>query len=502
MEHNRPLCSVIVPTYNRQRLLRLTLASLARQTLQAEEFEVIVVDDGSSDGSEQAAAEFADRLAVRYLFQEDRGYRVAAARNLGLRHAAAEVCVFVDSGVMLHSGCLAAYLESHRASAAPVAVTGYVYCFNQDNEDGAQIEQAIDYGDPDTTMRRLRERGEWLDFREEFYAKYGDEFADLPAPWLVYWTCNVSAPTGLLRAVGGFDEAFRTWGGEDVDLAYRMHRAGARFLLNRDAAAIHVPHPKSHTANMASTEPNNRYIVEKYETPITRLVQGTHFFALNDLIKERDLPACADYLAAADPMAGAVLVFAAHPRDEALACGGTVGRKRGQGRPVGIALAADASDEAVAAARALGVEPDDLGFLGGDGGTEAHSADAYRTAIGKLLADRPDVTEVYIPHDAKEPDSKRRMIGALVTESLAALGLTPTVYRYVVAESDVATPPVPADRDIDRSDPSRTPERLVSRDIAPNLAAKSAALAAYGRPMTSGARQLGQQLEDFWVDQP
>lgn len=293
-----PLCSVIVPTYNRSRLLRCTLDSLTRQALPPGSFEVFVVDDGSTDDTAQVAAAFDGPLRLTYLAQEDQGYRVAAARNLGLRQAAAPVTVFVDSGVLLHSRALEAHVRSHRATRQPVAVCGYVYGFNQNNEDGADIERAIDYADPDATMTALAAQGRALDIREEFYREHADDFASLPAPWLIWWTCNVSASTEQLRAVGGFDENYRSWGGEDVDLGYRLHRAGARFVLNRAAAAIHVPHPKSFAENASSAAGNYRYFAAKFDTPITRLVTlENHFFRINDMIRDQGLPACADYLA-------------------------------------------------------------------------------------------------------------------------------------------------------------------------------------------------------------
>ncbi|MBV9821651.1 MAG: glycosyltransferase family 2 protein, partial [Actinobacteria bacterium] len=108
-----PACSVIVPTYNRAELLRRTLDSLLRQDLPPAQFEVLVVDDGSADHTAEVVESFRDRLDVRYFFQPDEGWRVAQARNVGLAAATREVCVMVDSGVLLHSGCLAAHLDSH-----------------------------------------------------------------------------------------------------------------------------------------------------------------------------------------------------------------------------------------------------------------------------------------------------------------------------------------------------------------------------------------------------
>jgi len=138
-------------------------------------------------------------------------------------------------------------------------------------------------------MDSLRDQGRWLDIREEFYDKYGDDFGDLPAPWLMFWTCNVSAPLEQVRAVGGFDEAYRSWGVEDVDLSYRLHHAGVRFVLNRDACAIHVPHPKSYHDNMVSAAGNYRHFAAKYDTPTAHLLVDNHFFVINDIIRERNL---------------------------------------------------------------------------------------------------------------------------------------------------------------------------------------------------------------------
>jgi len=286
---SRPACSVIVPTYNRMDLLRRTLDSLVRQDCGVDNFEVLVVDDGSTDDTAGVIKSYQEDLDLRGFFQPDEGFRVAAARNVGIAHATADVCVFADSGVLLHSGCLTAHLRSQR-SAEKVATIGYVYCFEKDDADAEAMLATLDFDDPDAVMARLRTEGRWLDGREPFYARYDDVLHDLPAPWLMYWTCNVAARTAQLRAVGGFDEQFRCWGGEDIDLAYRLHRDGARFLLNRDAAAIHYPHPKRYVNYKEGQGRNMRYMADKYRNPITDLLVAEPpigHFHINDYVLER-----------------------------------------------------------------------------------------------------------------------------------------------------------------------------------------------------------------------
>jgi glycosyltransferase involved in cell wall biosynthesis len=293
-------CSVIIPTYNRVTLLRHTLDSLVRQSLPLEQFEVLVVDDGSSDSTAAMVADYRERLNLRYFFQEDEGWRVAKARNVGVANAKADVCVFIDSGVLLHSGCLRAHIASHETADGPVAVCGYVYGFNENNEDADLINQAIDFDDLDGTIKGMADRGQWLDVREEFYAKYADEIGDLAAPWIIFWTCNVSAGTEQIRSVGSFDEKFKSWGGEDLDLAYRLYCDGARFTLNRRASSIHCPHHKVSEDNVRKAATNHRYMADKYNTPITRLMRYSSInpFTINDIIRDVELPSCVEYRAA------------------------------------------------------------------------------------------------------------------------------------------------------------------------------------------------------------
>ncbi len=296
----RVTCSVVIPTYNRAGLLRRTLDSLCAQDLPATDFEVLVVDDGSTDSTAQLVAGYAGRLDVRYFFQPDEGWRVARARNVGIAAATGEVCVFVDSGVLLHSGCLRAHQRSHREADGPVAVLGYVYGFDNNGSDTDPMIEAFDFDAPDATIELLRESGRWPDIREPFYARHGYDLGRLPAPWVLYWTCNASAPTELIRSVGGFDEQFRSWGAEDIDLGYRLHRAGAGFALDRAASSIHYPHAKSSAHNFAQARANYRYLARKYDTPITRLAGrlggAVNAYTFNDAITIHGLPGCAEYL--------------------------------------------------------------------------------------------------------------------------------------------------------------------------------------------------------------
>ncbi len=98
-------CSVIIPVFNRSDLLRQVLESLTKQDLPLSAFEVLVCDDGSTEPLRPVIEEFASRLpCIRHLRQSNQG--PAAARNLGIVNASADVVVFIDSDVIVDGSAL------------------------------------------------------------------------------------------------------------------------------------------------------------------------------------------------------------------------------------------------------------------------------------------------------------------------------------------------------------------------------------------------------------
>ncbi|GAA2923505.1 PIG-L family deacetylase [Streptomyces mexicanus] len=596
----QPACTVVVPTYNRSGLLRHTLDSLCRQRLDAgDTFEVVVSDDGSGDDTADLVAGYRDRLDVRYFFQEDEGYRAAKARNVGIRHARSDVCVFVDSGVILHSGALAAHLAAHRETDTPTAVVGYVLCFNEDNEDGRAITEALDLADPDASFAEFTAQRRWPDIREDYYERYGEDLDALTAPWLMWWTCNSSATTRLLREVGGFDEAYRSWGAEDVDLSYRLRTAGARFVLRRDAAALHIPHPKSYEANMRSAAHNYRYFADKYDTPVAHLVPHHHFHEIEDILRSRGLAdgpvtdrfgtvirpidrmdaeravaapatAAATHTPATQtpatdtaatpttedapmtPLLGMwtwkdrearretprVLVFSPHPDDEVIACGGTIARLAAEGARVGVVFATDGAmshsavlgihtdptpaelreirrEEARMAAKAMGLSETAARFLDYPDTRLADHLPAFRRDVLRILGEHRGVTDVYLPHEVRELNADHRLTGETVVSCLAELGLTPTLYRYVVWDERTEEEFGFVNRN-PADGPGTGGERLASFDIGPWVPHKHAAFREHRtqvelyapkqtRPVVPEPfqeRVFAARTEEFWIAAP
>ena len=121
---NAPLISVVIPTYQRAPLLERSLESLTTQTLARSQFEVVVVDDGSSDWTRSVCERLSDQLALHYLRIENSG--ISAAKNLGLFSSQAPVVLFFDDDDVADPNLLAAHVDAHRAHPEDnIAVLGY-----------------------------------------------------------------------------------------------------------------------------------------------------------------------------------------------------------------------------------------------------------------------------------------------------------------------------------------------------------------------------------------
>jgi glycosyltransferase involved in cell wall biosynthesis len=189
-----PRVSVIIPTYNRAHLIGQAIDSLLAQTYH--DFEVIVVDDGSTDNTQAVLSRYGDRIT--YIFQKNAG--PSAARNTGIRASKGELLAFLDSDDMMSPTKLAlqvAYLEAH--PEVGVVYSGWQYL----SEDGTTVQ------------------GEVRPDRE------GEILKDLLVEGYLFPPVAALMRRECIDRVGVFDESLPTY--EDPEFWIRIALAGYRF---------------------------------------------------------------------------------------------------------------------------------------------------------------------------------------------------------------------------------------------------------------------------------
>jgi glycosyltransferase involved in cell wall biosynthesis len=201
--------SIIIPAYNAEKTLSSCLASLTDQSLSKELFEVIVVDDGSTDSTSKIAGQF----NIHYIYQANQG--PAAARNRGARDAKGDIILFTDSDCIPDHYWIQ---QMTRPFSAPdvIAVKGAYK----------------------TRQRELVARFAQAEFEDRYDLLKKRSIIDMID------TYSAAFRKDVFLNIGGFDQSFPVANNEDTDLSYRLAAKGYKLVFNQGAFVYHT-HPDS-----------------------------------------------------------------------------------------------------------------------------------------------------------------------------------------------------------------------------------------------------------------
>jgi glycosyltransferase involved in cell wall biosynthesis len=205
--------SVVVPTHNRAPLLAQCLESLTQQTLSRDRFEVVVVNDGSTDETPDVCAEYRTRLQIRHVRIENSGQ--SAAKNLGLFLADAEIVFFFDDDDVADADLVQQHLQSHAENPSPeVAVLGWT-----------GWSPALHVTE---IMRYVIDVGQWL-------FAYSNLKNDDVLDFTYFWSGRSSCKKGFLARHGIFSPRMRFT--EEIELGFRLSAHGLKVIFNRSAVS-------------------------------------------------------------------------------------------------------------------------------------------------------------------------------------------------------------------------------------------------------------------------
>jgi glycosyltransferase involved in cell wall biosynthesis len=259
--------SVIVPTYNRPRALRLCLTSLAGQSMVPS--EVLIADDGSSSETRDVVQEMQgslrDIFPIKHVWQEDIGFRKPRILNETVRQATGDYLVFIDGDCMAHRHFIRAHVEysdpaailggkrveigrtlTERLIKEGAVLNSFSPRLVMDSLAGnsRKVEEAIQIKNP--LLRRLMHR---------------DQITDDGI-----WGCNFSLYKDLFMEINGCDEDFLDGSLEDNDLGIRVLNLGKQVRSVRGLAIVlHLWHPSSWSFEGDKYKYNNLIIKRRIE---------------------------------------------------------------------------------------------------------------------------------------------------------------------------------------------------------------------------------------------
>jgi glycosyltransferase involved in cell wall biosynthesis len=246
------LITVIIPVYNAARYLELVLAGFSRQSYRS--FEVIVADDGSGPEVKDLLSRFipGSPFPLEHVYQPDEGFRKTRILNSAIRAASTEYLILSDGDCVPHHDFVQAHLE-HRAPRT-------VLC-------GRRVMLGREMSARLTVSDVLNGRYERLTLDKMIDGLLGrsthwDEAIPLKSKKPTLVGCNFSLEKSLIEKINGFNEDFAGYGGEDIELEYRLRLEGARFKwVTHRAIQYHLYH-LSRQANPQNTSLLDRTIAE------------------------------------------------------------------------------------------------------------------------------------------------------------------------------------------------------------------------------------------------
>lgn len=278
--------SLVIPTYNKLERLKFVIESLKNQTENSDNYEVIIVDDGSSDGTSEYVNNIQVPFKCRYIAQTNKGR--SAARNIGIQNANYEIVIFSDDDMILDPEFIHNRLQYYKNKK--YVVHGKIMelsrlKFFKDPSKG------IFYNDirlSESTKRTMLKSCIFLEIMhdKDLFQKKIVETAKVPAieglikrllldypsamDWVSFVGGNISAPKSVLVDVGGFDETFGSnWGCEDVELGYRLMQKGIKFVYAEDSVNYHIAHYHKNANKEHSV--NFQLFYSKYKEPKIQL---------------------------------------------------------------------------------------------------------------------------------------------------------------------------------------------------------------------------------------
>ncbi|MBY0316249.1 MAG: glycosyltransferase family 2 protein, partial [Bdellovibrionales bacterium] len=228
----RPWISVVIPVFNNPEYILNTLRHLSQQNFSAHQFQIVVVDDGSTDNTGEKILEFAKDQSLDFIYlyfprlkprkMGDSQFRAGLARNLGVKWARGEILSFLDSDILVPPHFLEKTLSFHQQW--DIVQWRREYLHKKVDSVGAE------YGQLTTKDTFIPEGGYWHRFYEEA-DKIG--WGRIPQYWKYACTYALSIRKSHFKELGWFRKTYCFYGFEDTDLGWRAASAQSKFYLHQ-----------------------------------------------------------------------------------------------------------------------------------------------------------------------------------------------------------------------------------------------------------------------------
>jgi glycosyltransferase involved in cell wall biosynthesis len=261
--------SLIITTYNWKEALKLSIFSIYNQTIFPD--EIIVADDGSSDGTMQMIEEFAtySSIPIVHSFQDDDGFRVSMSRNRAIAKAKGEYIILIDGDMILHPKFVQQHLDHAQKG---YFIQGSRVLITEKKSKEVFAKEQLKFGFFESGIKN-RKNSINSDFLCERFSKKENSHKGIR-------TCNMSFFKDDCIKVNGFNEDFVGWGREDSEFVERLYNIGInRNSIKFNCTAYHIYHNEN---SRKMLEENDKILDNTISKKLTRCENGIDKYLKDD----------------------------------------------------------------------------------------------------------------------------------------------------------------------------------------------------------------------------
>lgn len=255
INNKAPYFSIVIPTYDRTKLLKLVLESFFAQNFEKKDYEIIIVDDGGKESTEKMIKKLKPTCNLKYIYWPRKKIackfnyseyakfynRAGLTRNIGINYSLGKVLLFNDDDTLVGGNCLKKHNEYHK-KYNDMIVRGFRMrlpdTFKATKENTNNFDDLYKKAKPEETLKTRTKNCRLYDLNEE--------------GWKRVISSNLSLKKESLKKIGLFNNDSPFWGYEDVEFGYRAKIAGLKLMWDDNIKIFHMPHKKQ-TGNTYQT---------------------------------------------------------------------------------------------------------------------------------------------------------------------------------------------------------------------------------------------------------
>lgn len=250
--------SVIIPTFNRMSFLYSTLICLMHQNVNGFFYEIVIIDSGT-DETERMVESLRIHASTLIVYKKiKRCKNRSKLRSIGAKISSGETLIFLDCDMLVPPNFINTHYSRHINRDNLVLLGKRKSLIEFDIQKFSEITLA-EHFDVLETMPCYE------DVREQYFKDKTIELENVHNPWRFLFSHSFSVKKHAYFSIGGFSDAFgEQWGYEDIELGFRLHKAGYKFEIENSISSYHQPHFEQSLTEQQGSVPNKSLFVESH----------------------------------------------------------------------------------------------------------------------------------------------------------------------------------------------------------------------------------------------